>query len=118
MSAAINLKKLMDAETDADLNKKSDGELRDLLGVSDDQSQLEFMNQKFIDMLTKRLTDRQLVFYAFLNKEFNQLNYKSAKCSKTCFDDLDWSLKEVNTCLNVCREGINSCHSFANRLQS
>ena len=65
----------------------------------------------------KRLKSRQLSFYAFLNKEFNILNYKSARCSKHCFDSVDKPLAEVNQCLNVCRQGILECSDFAHNLQ-
>ena len=42
---------------------------------------------------------RQIGFYAFLNKEFNTMNYKAARCSMHCFDDSNRQLPEVNKCL-------------------
>jgi hypothetical protein len=65
----------------------------------------------------KRMQDRQISFYAFLNKEFNIMNFKSARCSMHCFDDPSISLGEANSCLKVCREGINSCKDFAYKIQ-
>ena len=115
--AALNLQRLLESEKNTEFSQKSDEELRDLLGVSEQGKQIEFMNQKFIEMLTQRLTEKQLQFYAFLNKEFNILNYKSAKCSKHCFDDISRSLPEVNKCLSICREGISTCRDFTSKMQ-
>lgn len=64
-----------------------------------------------------RLKFRQVNFFAFLNKEFNIMNYKSARCSMHCFDDSQRKLTEVNSCLNLCRSGIKDCHDFAHNLQ-
>jgi len=44
------------------------------------------MNEQIFEYLYERMKDRQLRFFAFLNKEFNILNYKSARCSMHCFD--------------------------------
>ena len=61
---------------------------------------------KMFSSLYERLKLRQITHYAFLNKEFNTMNYKSARCSMHCFDSAERPLKEVNNCLSVCREGI------------
>lgn len=45
------------------------------------------------------------------------MNYKSARCSMHCFDDTSRKLAEVNSCLQVCRQGIKECHDFADKLQ-
>jgi hypothetical protein len=46
------------------------------------------MNEQVFEYLYERLKDRQIRFYAFLNKEFNIMNYKSARCSMHCFDSI------------------------------
>ena len=51
------------------------------------------MNEKMLENVTARLKTRQLGFYAFLNKEFNIMNYKSARCSMHCFDNTDYSME-------------------------
>jgi len=61
------------------------------------------MNEKVFEYLYERMKDRQVRFYAFLNKEFNTMNYKSARCSMHCFDDLERPVAQVNECLGVCR---------------
>lgn len=60
---------------------------------------------------------RQVGFYAFLNKQFNIMNFKSARCSMHCFDSADKPLKEVNACLQVCRGGIKECSQYAHTKQ-
>jgi hypothetical protein len=89
-----------------DPKTKSQEELREFFKVSKEKDAIKHMNEQVFEYLYDRLKDRQLVFYAFLNKEFNVLNYKSAKCSMHCFDDSDKKITEVNSCLGVCREGI------------
>ena len=63
------------------------------------------------------MRERQIKFYAFLNKEFNIMNYKSARCSMHCFDSTEKSMKQVNECLSICRQGINGCKDYAFNLQ-
>ena len=75
------------------------------------------MSDEVFGYMYRRLKERQIKFYAFLNKEFNVLNYKSAKCSYHCFDDLDQSVMQANECLALCREGIVGCRDFASRVQ-
>ena len=64
------------------------------------------MNQQIFETLKKRISSRQLIFYAFLNKQFNIMNFKSARCSMHCFDDDSKALDETKECLKVCRSGI------------
>ena len=45
------------------------------------------MNDKVFNLLYQNMQNRQINFYAFLNKEFNVMNYKSARCSLHCFDN-------------------------------
>lgn len=71
------------------------------------------MNEQVFEYLYDRMRDRQIKFYGFLNKEFNIMNYKSARCSMHCFDSTEKNLKEVNGCLQVCRQGISGCKDFA-----
>ena len=63
------------------------------------------------------MKERQIKFYAFLNKEFNVMNFKSARCSMHCFDSIERSVPEVNDCLKLCREGISGCKEYAYKLQ-
>lgn len=70
-----------------------------------------------VESLTSRLKERQLSFFAFLNKEFNTLNYKSTNCSMHCFDNVNVPMKSVNECLSVCRVGIGEARKFAQDLQ-
>ena len=65
---------------------KSHEELREFFKVPTDKGMVEDMNEKMFEHMQTRLKTRQLTFYAFLNKEFNIMNYKSARCSKHCFD--------------------------------
>lgn len=75
------------------------------------------MNEHIIEYLYERMKQRQISFYAFLNKEFNVMNFKSARCSMHCFDSTEKSMTEVNNCLKICREGITGCRDFAYNLQ-
>ena len=64
-----------------------------------------------------RLKTRSNVFYAFLNKQFNIMNYKSARCSMHCFESTALPLGSVGQCLQTCREGITECRDFAHNRQ-
>ena len=91
--------------------KRDDGTaLRDFRDV-------DHMNEQVFEYLYGRLKDRQIRFYAFLNKEFNIMNYKSARCSMHCFDSTDRPVAQVNQCLKLCREGISGCRDYALKLQ-
>ena len=105
-------------EMDFDPESKSMEELREFWRISKDKDPVEHMNDEMLGMLMRRLKDRQIKFYAFLNKEFNIMNYKTARCSMHCFDSTDRSMTEVNSCLLLCREGISGCKDFAFRLQT
>jgi hypothetical protein len=65
----------------------------------------------------ERIQKRQLTFYAFLNKEFNIMNYKANRCSLHCFDNLKTSILSVNQCLGVCGSGIKKCEDFVFNIQ-
>ncbi len=104
-------------EMDFDPETKSIDELGEFFKLNKDKNALEHMNEQMFEYLYDRMKDRQIRFYAFLNKEFNIMNYKSARCSYHCFDSTDRSLKQVNECLSLCREGINGCRDFALNLQ-
>jgi hypothetical protein len=92
---------------DFDPETKSQEELADFFRLSKDNSKdaVQHMNEQVFEYLYQRLKERQIRFYAFLNKEFNIMNYKSARCSMHCFQE-DRPLKQVNSCLSLCREGI------------
>ena len=108
--------KEMNDQLDVDFTKdKIDDhdKMRDFFKVSQDKGQVDHMNDMVFDMLYKRMKERQLHFYAFLNKEFNIINYKSARCSMHCFDRDDKPLHEVNKCLKICRQGIEGCKDYA-----
>ena len=101
-----------------DPDTKSSDELRQFFRLSKEGGNaLDDMSGKMFENLQSRLKYRQVTFYAFMNKEFNIMNYKSARCSMHCFDDVKRQLPEVNRCLQVCRSGIQSCHEFAHKLQ-
>ena len=87
-------KKLKDM-TDMNFNpdEKSHEEMREFFKVSGDKHAVEDMHDKMLMKVTERLDLRQLKFYAFLNKEFTIMNYKSARCSKHCFDSTDKPLQ-------------------------
>ena len=74
---------------------------------------MDDMHDNAIKKVKERVFERQFTFYAFLNKEFNVMNYKSARCSMHCFDTTEKPLKEVNHCLQICRQGIQECRQFA-----
>jgi hypothetical protein len=82
-----------------DPDTKSQEELREFFKISKDKKPVDHMNEQMFEYLYERMKERQIRFYAFLNKEFNIMNYKSARCSMHCFDSTDKDLKEVNQCL-------------------
>lgn len=96
---------------------KSFSELKQQFHVSEDKNQIDHLNNEVFQMMFRGLKDRQIAFYAFLNKEFNVLNYKSARCSFYCFDDTSLSVFEANKCVGLCREGIQECRKYAQGLQ-
>ena len=85
--------------------------------MSKDKNELDHMNEKMFELLYNRMRSRQIGFYAFMNKEFNIMNFKSARCSMHCFDSTEKSVREVNECLSICRQGISGCRDFAFKLQ-
>ena len=90
-------------------DEKSEEELRQFFRVEKEKNPVDDMNAKIFEHLHLRLRDRQVSFFAFLNKEFNIMNFISARCSMHCFDDPSKELAEVNNCLQVCRGGIREC---------
>jgi len=75
------------------------------------------MNDKMLESSMARMKTQSNVFYAFLNKQFNIMNFKSARCSMHCFDSVTRPLDQVSTCLKTCRQGITDCRDFAHNLQ-
>jgi len=102
---------------ETEYDNKSIEEINEEFHISTEKPEIENMNENMVTFLRERLEERQIKFYAFLNKEFNQLNYKSAHCSSHCFDNLGKSIPEVNDCLKICKSGINDCRQFATNLQ-
>ena len=90
-------------------DEKSDDELRSFFKLNSEKKPVEDMTDKVLEHLHERLQDRQIGFYAFLNKQFNLMNFKTARCSMHCFDSTERPLVEVNSCLTVCRQGIKDC---------
>ena len=72
-----------------DPDEKTHDELREFFKVSGEKNMVTDMHEKMLEKLTERMETRSLKFYAFLNKEFTIMNYKSARCSKHCFDSID-----------------------------
>ena len=81
-------------------------------------NQVRSMENESFNLMHKALKQRQIRFYAFLNKEFNQLNYKSARWSFHWYDDINTSTIEAMKCVQICREGIVGCHQFAKDIQA
>ena len=102
---------------DFDPDDKSHDEMREFFRVSKEKNAIENMNEQVFDYLYQRMKETQVTFYAFLNKEFNVMNFKSARCSMHCFDSTDRQVSEVNECLKLCREGIQGCKQYAYKLQ-
>ena len=74
-------------------DEKSPEELREFFRLNKDGGDaLKDMTDKMFESLERRLKFRQVNFYAFMNKEFNIMNYKSARCSMHCFDDTNRQL--------------------------
>jgi hypothetical protein len=93
-----NLQKQL--EIDFDPESKSQEELQDFFRLSKEgKNAVDHMNEQVFEYLYGRLKDRQIRFYAFLNKEFNIMNYKSARGSMHCFDSTDRPVAQVNQCL-------------------
>jgi hypothetical protein len=101
---------------DFDPDEKSQEELREFFKISKEKNSIEHMNEQMFEYLYERMKERQIRFYAFLNKEFNIMNFKSARCSMHCFDSVERSVPEVNDCLKLCRDGISGCRDFAYNL--
>lgn len=102
---------------DFDPDKKSMEELREFFKISKEKNAIDHMNEQVFEYLYERMRERQIKFYAFLNKEFNIMNFKSARCSMHCFESTDRGIREVNDCLKICREGITGCRDYASNLQ-
>jgi len=79
-----------------DKDLESHEKVMEFFKLSKDKQVVEDMNEKVVDTMQKRMDERQLSFYAFLNKEFNIMNYKSARCSMHCFDSVEKPLIMVN----------------------
>lgn len=77
----------------------------------------QHMENEAFNMMFHALKERQLKFYAFLNKEFNILNYKSARCALHCYDDISTSVFDAAQCVQVCRQGVTSCKDFTKQIQ-
>lgn len=102
---------------DFDPDTKSSDELRKFFKIEEGKNPVDDMTEKMFEHLHERLRMRQVAFYAFLNKEFNMMNFKQARCSMHCFDNTSRPIKEVNSCLSVCRQGIKDCQQFAHSRQ-
>ena len=81
-----NLQKQL--EMDFDPETKSQEELQEFFRLDKENKgqTVDHMNEQIFNYLYERMKERQIRFYAFLNKEFNIMNYKSARCSMHCFD--------------------------------
>lgn len=102
---------------DFDPDSKSHDELKEFFKVSGEKNAVDDMTGKMFESTLARLKDRSTSFYAFLNKQFNIMNYKSARCSMHCFDSTSQSLGSVGLCLQTCREGLTDCRDYAHNLQ-
>jgi hypothetical protein len=103
---------------DFDPDTKSHEELRDFFKISKEKNSIDHMNEQVFDYLYERMKERQIKFYAFLNKEFNIMNFKSARCSMHCFDSTEKNLGEVNQCLQDKEYKVAEImHSICKRMQ-
>lgn len=74
---------------DFDPEEKTPEQMKEFFKISGDQSAVNEMNDKMFESSMSRLKLRSNVFYAFLNKQFNIMNFKSARCSMHCFDSIE-----------------------------
>ena len=88
---------------DFDPETKSHDELRDFFKISKTKSAVQDMNNKMFESTHVRMKVRSNEFYAFLNKQFNIMNFKASRCSMHCFDSEAKSLTQVGSCLQTCR---------------
>ena len=102
---------------DFDPDTKSHEELRDFFKISKTKSAVQDMNNKMFESTHARMKVRSNEFYAFLNKQFNIMNFKASRCSMHCFDSQAKPLSQVGGCLQTCRQGIKDCRDFAHNLQ-
>ena len=100
-----------------DPDNATHAQLREFFKISEDKDAVKDMNQKMFESTTMRMKTRANSFYAFLNKQFNIMNFKSARCSMHCFDSTAKPLAQVGGCLQTCRAGIKECRDFAQDLQ-
>lgn len=98
-------------------DKKSFSELKQQYRVAEG-NQVEHMNNQAYYLMYKGLKTRQIKFYGFLNKEFNIINYKSARCALHWFDDINQSVFDANAWVQIWREGLKNCKIFAEGLQN
>ena len=101
---------------DFDPDTKSHEELREFFKISKGTAAVKDMNNKMFESTHARMKVRSNEFYAFLNKQFNIMNFKSARCSMHCFDSQAKTLPQVGTCLTTCRTGITECRDYAHNL--
>ena len=80
-------------------NLETHEDMKKAFDISEDKNQVDDMNQKMFAFMYARLKEKQIEFYAFLNKEFNILNFKSSKCALHCFDDVNQSTRKVKECI-------------------
>ena len=98
-------------------DQQSFSDMKKTYRVSETSNQVDYMNNEVFQMMFRGLKERQIKFYAFLNKEFNVLNYKSAKWSYFCFEDQNRSVEEAHKCVELWREGIIECRKYADDIQ-
>ena len=90
-------------EMNFDPSTKTHEELRDFFKITEGAEPVKDMNVKMFESTMQRMKVSQNLFYAFLNKQFNIMNFKSSRCSMHCFDTPTRSLNEVGGCLSTCR---------------
>ena len=72
---------------------KSEQQIREFFRLENNEKKaVDDMQEKIIEKLHERLAIRQMGFYAFLNKQFNIMNFKAARCSMHCFDSTEKNL--------------------------
>ena len=104
-------------EMNFDPASKTHEELREFFKLPEGKESVTDMTERMFDSTMGRLKARSNTFYAFLNKQFNIMNFKSARCSMHCFDSPAVPLSQVQTCLQTCRQGITECRDLDHNLQ-
>jgi hypothetical protein len=86
--------------------------------ASSNEEMMENSDKQLLGDANEVLKNREIKFYAFLNKEFNILNKKMIKCSAFCYSDPKmFSVYEAKICAEKCHKNIQEASKFAENIQ-